>query len=146
MKPCIFCSIAAKEAEASLVFEDDSFLILMDAYPLTEGHVLVIPKRHVQRLHELNAVEQQQLFDLAHQVIEAQKKCGWGTDGTNLLLNDGKAANQTVPHLHLHLIPRKKNDLFSALPKLALHISGLFGFGIDRVKLNNQAEALAEYF
>lgn len=121
-------------------------MVIMDAYPLTQGHALVIPKRHVQRLCELTHTEQQGLFALGHEVLEAQKRCGWGLLGSNLLLNDGKAANQTVPHLHLHLIPRKPRDLLSALPKLALHISGLFGFDINRRKLDRQAQHLAAHF
>lgn len=146
MSECIFCSIIEQQAPASVVFEDNNFMVLMDAYPLTQGHTLVIPKRHVQRLCELTQVEQQQLFALGHEVLEAQKRSGWGQAGGNLLLNDGKAANQTVPHIHLHLIPRKPNDLLSALPKLALHITGLFGFGINRGKLDQQAQQLASQF
>lgn len=146
MTHCIFCQINQRKQDASIVYENEDFMVIMDAYPLTDAHTLVIPKQHVQRLHELSSAQQQQLFALGQQVLEAQKHCGWGKQGANLVLNDGKAANQTVPHLHLHLIPRKPRDLLSTLPKLALHVTGLFGFGINRTKLDQQAQALSAHF
>lgn len=142
---CIFCKITAKTEAASIIYEDDEFLALMDAYPLTSGHCLVIPKKHVVRLDSLNAKSRAKLFNIGHKIIEAQKKAGLGVQGTNLLINDGKAANQTVPHLHLHLIPRESGDLLKSLPKLFLHITGLFGLKTSRIKLNKQAEHIASH-
>ena len=127
MTHCIFCKITAKEAPASIVYEDDNFIAFMDAYPLTEGHCLVIPKSHVVRLDDLKANQRAKLFNIGHKIVEAQKKVGLGIKGTNILLNDGKAANQTVPHLHLHLIPRSSGDWLKSIPKVILHITGLFG-------------------
>jgi histidine triad (HIT) family protein len=140
---CIFCQIAAKLEAASIVYEDDEFIAFMDAYPLTSGHCLVIPKKHLVRLESLNAKSRAKLFNIGHKIIEAQKKAGFGVQGTNLLINDGKAANQTVPHLHLHLIPRENGDLLKSLPKLFLHITGLFGLQTARVKLDKQAEKIS---
>lgn len=142
---CIFCQIAASHEPASIVYEDDKFIAFMDAYPLTSGHCLVIPKQHVVRLEALNAKARAKLFNIGHKIIEAQKKAGMGTQGTNLLINDGKAANQTVPHLHLHLIPREKGDLLKSLPKLFLHITGLFGLKASRKTLDEQAKLISSY-
>tara|TARA_R110002167_G_scaffold162994_18_gene359696 strand:- start:878 stop:1330 length:453 start_codon:yes stop_codon:yes gene_type:complete len=142
---CIFCQIAEKKETSSIVYEDDEFLAFMDAYPLTSGHCLVIPKRHLVRLESLNAKSRAKLFNIGHKIIEAQKKAGFGVQGTNLLINDGKAANQTVPHLHLHLIPRENGDLLKSLPKLFLHITGLFGLQTSRLKLNTQAEQISSH-
>jgi len=145
MTACIFCQIADGIEPASVVYEDAEFIAFMDAYPLTKGHCLVLPKKHVVRLHELTAKERSRLFSIGHKLIEAQKKAGWGINGTNLLLNDGQDANQTVPHLHLHLIPRSSGDWFRALPKLALHVSGIFGLKASRKTLDAQAaEILAK--
>ena len=141
---CIFCQIASKIEEASIVYEDNEFIAFMDAYPLTSGHCLVIPKDHFVRLESLNAKNRATLFNIGHKIIEAQKLAGYGVDGTNLLINDGKAANQTVPHLHLHLIPRENGDLLKSIPKLFLHITGLFGLKTSRKKLNEQAKQVAE--
>ena len=146
MSHCIFCQIIAKNETASIVYEDDNFLALMDAYPLTKGHCLVIPKRHHERLDELTAKSRAQLFNIGNKIVEAQKKAGLGIQGTNLLVNDGKAANQTVPHLHLHLIPRESGDLLRAIPKLFLHISGLFGLKTARQKLDEQANEISSYY
>jgi histidine triad (HIT) family protein len=143
---CVFCQIIAGNEEASIVYEDDEFLALMDAYPLTTGHCLVIPKRHHERLDELTAKSRAKLFNIGNKIIDAQKKAGLGVNGTNLLVNDGKAANQTVPHLHLHLIPRESGDLLRAIPKLILHISGLFGVRSRRSKLNEHAKEISQHY
>lgn len=142
---CIFCKIAEGKEVASIVYEDNDFIAFMDAYPLTSGHCLVVPKQHLIRLESLNAKARAKLFDIGHKIIEAQKKAGLGVQGTNLLINDGKAANQTVPHLHLHLIPRESGDLFKSLPKLFLHITGLFGFKTSRKILDEQARIIAGF-
>ena len=147
MKPCVFCEIAAGREVASKIYEDDDFIVIMDIFPLGDGHVLVIPKLHCVRLHELNSDLQTRLFDLGHRVFEAQKKAGYGQEGGNLLLNDGKAANQTVPHLHLHLIPRKRGDLLTSIPKLMMHIAGIFGVKPrNRSKLDEQAAEIKAHF
>jgi len=145
MSQCIFCKIVDEKEEASILYQDENFLVLMDAYPLTKGHCLVIPKNHYVRLDELKAKERAKLFSLGNKVIAAQKKAGLGIQGTNLLINDGKAANQTVPHLHLHLIPRASGDLLKSIPKIILHISGLFGLKSSRKLLNQQADEISAY-
>jgi len=144
MSRCIFCKIVEGKEPASVVYEDEAFLALMDAYPLAPGHCLVIPKKHVERLDELSTSERNRLFEIGHAIVEAQKACGYGLEGTNLLLNDGKAANQTVPHAHLHLIPRKKGDFLRSIPKLFLHVTGLFGIQTSRQKLDELANTFKD--
>ena len=112
--------------------------------PLTEGHCLVIPKSHAVRLDDLNAKHRAKLFNIGHKIVEAQRKIGLGVYGTNILVNDGKAANQTVPHLHLHLIPRSSGDWLKSIPKVILHVTGLFGFKTARKTLNSQAQKITE--
>jgi len=145
MSNCIFCKIISGEEYASKVYEDDHFVALMDAYPLTHGHCLIIPKSHHIRLDELKSRQRAKLFSIAHKVIEAQKKAVLGDQGTNLLINDGKAANQTVPHLHLHLIPRESGDLLKSIPKIFLHISGLFGIKTARKTLDQIAKEITQH-
>ncbi|MFT7186694.1 MAG: histidine triad (HIT) family protein [Pseudohongiellaceae bacterium] len=145
MTDCIFCKIIAKEAQASIVYEDENFMAFMDAYPLTDGHCLIIPKSHVIRLDDIKASQRAKLFNIGHKIVEAQKKIGLGIQGTNFLVNDGKAANQTVPHLHLHLIPRSSGDWLKSLPKIILHITGLFGLKTAAKKLDEQAANIAKH-
>jgi len=145
MKDCIFCAIVKQEEAASIVYEDAEFIAFMDTYPLTEGHCLVIPKKHHTRLDDVTAKQRAKLFGIGHKIIKAQKKTGLGIQGTNLLVNDGKAANQTVPHLHLHLIPRASGDLIKSIPKVLLHLIGLFGIKSARATLDRQAKAISQY-
>ena len=82
----------------------------MDGFPVSPGHSLVIPKRHVGSFFEVSAEERLallELLDQAKQSVQAQSH----PDGFNIGINDGPAAGQTVPHLHIHLIPRYRGDL-----------------------------------
>ena len=138
-RPCVFCTILTGDLPASVIYEDNAFIVLMDAYPLTPGHVLIIPKSHKKYLRELTQTEQSRLFELGSIIMDAVSLAGFGKGDSNLLLNDGKQANQTIPHIHLHVIPRSKNDFLKNLPKLVLHITGLFGIQTKRATLDEQA-------
>ncbi|MCP5163026.1 MAG: HIT family protein [Hahellaceae bacterium] len=139
---CIFCEIVSKRADASVVYEDEKVIAFMDIHPLGEGHVLVIPKHHAEYVQELSAVQQKHLFSISNQIIKAQRAVGFGEKGTNILINDGKAANQRVPHVHVHLVPRTKGDLFSSAFRVLLHITGLMGMVTKRATLEEQAAAI----
>ncbi|MBL4794492.1 MAG: HIT family protein [Pseudomonadales bacterium] len=116
MTHCIFCDIVAEEASASVVYRDERCMAFMDLFPMGEGHVLIIPNEHHVFLDELDDDMRSHLFTVAYKVYSAQKKIGLQVDGTNLVINDGKAAQQTVPHVHIHLVPRTQGDV----PKLTL--------------------------
>ena len=111
MRACIFCSIVAKTARAHLVHEDEHFLAFLDIYPLRPGHTLIIPREHGQFLGDFSPRRSGELFALGHRLGEAIRGSGLGCDDLNFVLNDGPAANQTVPHVHLHLVPRIRGDL-----------------------------------
>ena len=84
-------------------------MAVRDAYPISLGHTLIIPRRHVGSFFEISAVERTYLLallDNAKAVVEQEFK----PDGFNIGINDGPAAGQTVPHLHIHLIPRYNGD------------------------------------
>jgi histidine triad (HIT) family protein len=106
---CLFCRIASGEIPAMRVYEDEETLAFMDVNPSTKGHLLVIPRKHAADLHEI-APDQ-----LAACARTAQKLAGWvverlDADGVNLLNSAGRAANQTIFHFHLHVIPRYEGD------------------------------------
>jgi histidine triad (HIT) family protein len=139
---CIFCGIASGRLPASIVHEDDDWMAVMDIHPIRQGHVLLIPRRHVSRLAELDEAEQRRLFVLADAVLKAQEAAGYANGGSNLLLNDGVAANQHIPHLHLHCIPRRRGDTLGFGLRLLARTVGLFGFGIKHAELNTIATAI----
>ena len=102
---CPFCQLEA----ACIVFSDDVTLVIRDAFPVSPGHTLIIPRRHVGSFFELTAPERASMFELLTQAkVELDETLQ--PDGFNIGINDGAAAGQTVPHLHLHLIPRYRGD------------------------------------
>lgn len=112
MSDCVFCGIVAGTAPAHRVYEDDVTCAFLDIRPITRGHTLVIPKRHATDLSELDAETGADLFRVGHRIARAVQGPGFGADGANLLINDGKAAFQTVGHVHLHVLPRNHGDRF----------------------------------
>ena len=102
---CIFCKIVAKQAPSSILFEDDVVMAFMDIRPLTEGHVLVIPKAHYVDLFDIPVKELAAVHILAKTIAIAVKRVT-GADGISIIEQNGKAAGQDIFHLHVHLIPR----------------------------------------
>jgi len=109
MEDCIFCKIAAGEIPASKVYEDDVALAFMDIRPITRGHLLVIPKKHAQLVSELDEDTTARLFKVVRKLDIAIRKLE-GVKDITILVSDGPAAQQEVPHVHIHLIPRYEND------------------------------------
>jgi len=110
MTDCPFCSIAAGDAPASVVYDGPETMAFMDLNPITEGHVLVIPRDHSQGLAGLVPSTGGRLFAVAQKVAAALRTSTVPTDGVNLFLADGEAAGQEVFHVHLHVIPRTEDD------------------------------------
>jgi len=110
MSGCIFCDIAAKQAPASIVHEDECCVAFMDIFPTRPGHVLVIPKAHRQYVADLEPALRSHLFETANRVANAVRRSSLKPDAVHFLINDGVAAHQTVPHVHMHILPRYKGD------------------------------------
>jgi diadenosine tetraphosphate (Ap4A) HIT family hydrolase len=143
MSPCIFCSIATSRAPASFIHESDLTLAFLDIYPMRPGHALVIPRRHAVRLAELTTAERDDIFAIATRIGSALRT-SLGCDDVNLVVNDGAAANQTVPHVHAHLVPRRRGDLPIVLGKLLRRpLEPLLG-GPPRAVLDRQASAIRD--
>jgi diadenosine tetraphosphate (Ap4A) HIT family hydrolase len=102
---CPFCTLP----ESRIVAENAHGLVIRDAYPVSPGHTLVIPKRHMGSFFELTPAERSDLLALLDQARE-ELQVSLHPDGFNIGINDGAAAGQTVPHLHIHLIPRFRGD------------------------------------
>lgn len=109
---CVFCEIIAGRAESSLVYEDEHVVAFMDIRPLTQGHVLVVPRSHADCLEALDEDLGTHLFRAGHRLVRALRRSGLPCEGVNLFLADGEAAFQEVFHVHLHVLPRTPGDGF----------------------------------
>lgn len=104
-KSCPFCALPPER----IIDANELALVIRDGFPVSKGHTLIIPKRHVGSWFDTSADERAALFALLDQaklILDHEFK----PDSFNIGINDGAAAGQTVPHLHIHLIPRYKGD------------------------------------
>jgi len=106
VRPCPFCTVAPER----VLLRTEKAVALFDGYPITEGHALVIPQRHVASIYELAEAEQAGLWSVVARV-RALLLERYAPDGFNIGLNDGAAAGQTVGHAHIHVIPRRVGDV-----------------------------------
>jgi diadenosine tetraphosphate (Ap4A) HIT family hydrolase len=104
-KTCPFCSLPA----ARIIGENEYAMWFRDGYPVSPGHSLIVPKRHTGSFFTLSEQERLALLALLDQA-KAAAEAELRPDGYNIGINDGPAAGQTVPHLHIHLIPRFEGD------------------------------------
>jgi diadenosine tetraphosphate (Ap4A) HIT family hydrolase len=105
-EPCPFCDVDPD----SVWIETEVAVAIKDVFPVTEGHTLVVPRRHVHSIYDLNNSEQAELWDLVARVrdsLNEQER----PDGFTVGVNDGTAAGQTVEHAHVHVIPRRRGDV-----------------------------------
>jgi histidine triad (HIT) family protein len=138
---CIFCAIVRGEAPASVVWEDDRFVAFLDIHPMQAGHTLVIPRRHAPLLADVGE-EAAALFGHAARIAAAVRASGLPCDDVNVLLNDGRAANQTVAHAHVHVIPRVYGDLPRLARKLLQRPLQRWLGQPSRAELDRQAAAI----
>ncbi|MNK83586.1 HIT-like protein [compost metagenome] len=107
---CIFCQIVNQEQAASLVYEDEDVISFLDLAPVNIGHLLVVPKQHVSSLGDLDARIGLRIFETAMRLLRILRNSHLGGDGMTLYLAEGESADQEIPHVHLHVIPRKQGD------------------------------------
>ena len=103
--PCPFCSLDAKR----VILADAHAVVIRDAYPVSPGHTLIVPRRHVGSFFKTSAEERQSLLDFLAQAQQSLAE-EFSPEAWNIGINDGPAAGQTVLHLHIHLIPRYAGD------------------------------------
>jgi diadenosine tetraphosphate (Ap4A) HIT family hydrolase len=105
MEDCVFCGIQ----EDRIIYQDSLWVAILDSYPVSEGHTLLIPKRHCETYFDLNQVELGALVgavDHVKEILDSKYK----PNGYNIGVNCGEAAGQTVMHCHIHIIPRYNGD------------------------------------
>ena len=120
MENCIFCKILRNEIPSSTVYEDDKFRAIMDISPVAKGHVILLAKEHAANLLEAD----DDLLSAALPAVKKAVKKTVGCDGINVLQNNGEEAGQTIFHLHIHVIPRNKEDGVKLPPPMATYADG----------------------
>ncbi|WP_299449638.1 HIT family protein [uncultured Serinicoccus sp.] len=130
---CSFCEISADRGEASVAARDELTVAFMDAYPVAPGHVLIVPRRHVRSLADLNPDEGTALWGMTQ--LMARRVKAKHAPAVNLHLSDGAEAEQDISHVHMHVVPRHSND--------AVKIE-LPGTRATRDELDRVAASLAE--
>jgi len=120
---CIFCKIASGEIKARIVSESQKSIAFLDAFPLTKGHTLVIPKNHYSKMQDVSPEDNSDLFSLVYKLIP---KIDSVVGSSLISIHNGKDAGQEIPHVHVHLIPRNPSDgagavhsMFRNRPKLS---------------------------
>ena len=112
MDDCIFCKIIKGELPSSKIFEDKDFFVFLDIQPVNKGHILIIPKKHAGLVSEMDRKDIGKMMVLGEKISSAVRKTKLKCEGINFFLADGEAAGQEVFHVHLHVIPRFKDDGF----------------------------------
>ena len=132
---CVFCKIIKGEIPSTKVYEDDRVIAIMDISQVTEGHTLVIPKKHYKDFIEIDSEDLKYLTEIAQKIGKSMMKNLKGIKGLNIVNNCGEKAGQAVMHYHLHIIPRYENDTYS--------IKGIdHSDNIDFKKLSDLAEEI----
>ena len=123
---CIFCNIVNGNTSARVIDQNDKAIALLDAFPLSAGHTLIIPKSHYTKLQEMDKEHSSDVFNLLWKVSGAIEKAA-GVNASTIAIHNGKEAGQEVPHVHVHIIPRSISDgaagpvhsMFKKRPKLS---------------------------
>jgi histidine triad (HIT) family protein len=110
---CVFCEIVAGTAPAVRIFEDNEYLAILDIRPFTRGHTLVLPKQHTVDLTDTPPQTLATMIAIGQRIGLATRASELGADGNHIVVNDGRAAAQSVPHIHLHVLPRRRGDKLS---------------------------------
>ena len=122
MTDCVFCKLRDGQIPSMKIFEDDKTLAFMDVMPQADGHTLVIPKEPAENIFELSSEGAAAMIETTQKVAKAVRK-GLDAPGIMIFQLNGKAAGQSVPHVHFHIVPRSKGI------DLKLHARGMEDMG-----------------
>ena len=122
---CIFCKIIAGEILAKVIMQNEKAMALLDAFPLAAGHSLVIPKSHYAKVQEMSEQDAMAVFEIVWKLVGAVET-GSEVNASTIAIHNGSEAGQEVPHVHAHIVPRKRGDgagaihsMFKIKPKLS---------------------------
>ncbi len=105
----MFCNIVKGSTASHVIYQDDEYVAILDKYPIAFGHTLVMPKKHFERVNDLSLREFGALYARVYalnRIITSRMNAS----ASHISINDGVAANQLIPHVHVHIIPRSLND------------------------------------
>ena len=134
MEDCIFCKIIKGEIPSDKVYEDEDTLAFLDINPTSEGHTLVIPKKHFVNFEDIPENELQKVILIVKKIGKALKD-GLGVESYNVCENNDPAAGQEIPHIHFHLVPRYENDGLKPWPQ-ASYPEGRAEEVLKKIKIN----------
>src|SRR5919206_1363425 len=106
---CIFCKIANGSMNAGIIDQNNRAIAFLDAFPLSAGHTLIIPKSHYSKVQDMNKEDSSDVFNLLWKLSGVVEKAA-GVNASTIAIHNGKAAGQEVPHVHIHVIPRTTGD------------------------------------
>ncbi len=106
---CVFCKIIAGQIPARVIIQNQRAMALLDAFPLAAGHTLVIPKSHYVKVQQMSQQDSVAVFELVWKLADAVEVASQ-VDASTIAIHNGQGAGQEVPHVHVHIVPRKAND------------------------------------
>lgn len=122
---CIFCKIIAGEIPTKVIMQNEKAMALLDAFPLAAGHTLVIPKSHYAKVQQMSEQDAMAVFEIIWKIADAVEAASQ-VNASTIAIHNGSEAGQEVPHVHVHIVPRKKGDgagpihsMFKVKPKLS---------------------------
>jgi histidine triad (HIT) family protein len=122
---CVFCKIIAGEIPAKVIMQNEKAMALLDAFPLAAGHSLVIPKSHYAKVQQMSEQDAMAMFEIVWKLTGAIET-GSQVNASTIAIHNGNEAGQEVPHVHAHIVPRKRGDgagaihsMFKIKPKLS---------------------------
>jgi histidine triad (HIT) family protein len=122
---CIFCKIVGNKIPARMIMENKSAIAILDAFPLAAGHTLVIPKSHYSKVQDMSEQDAIAVFEVTWKLASAVE-AGSQANASTIAIHNGREAGQEIPHMHVHIVPRKKDDgagaihsMFKNRPKLS---------------------------
>ena len=102
---CIFCEIIDGKKNASIIYEDSNYIAILDKYPIDTGHSLLMPKKHFEKIIDMDEASVGELFSRIPKIAKGIIK-STQADAFSIAQNNGRAAKQIIPHVHIHIIPR----------------------------------------
>lgn len=142
---CHYCMIVSKQLPASIVYEDDNTMAFLVIKPVTPGHVVVIPKKHVESFVDLSDETAGHLISAVKKIDQAMQASELECEGVSIYLGDGQQAGQDISHIHVHVFPRFQDDRFAfSLDSKLLRYRGITELEKDAGKIRAGFKRIAE--
>lgn len=145
MGACVFCGISRGELPAAIIYEDEVAMVILDLFPVSYGHTLIISKQHTATIAELPRTTTEHMLKLQMATIAALRQADPSILAQNLMINDGPEANQHIPHVHWHIIPRRQGDNLRSIWNFYTRMLNRFGLAKRQQKHARLAEQVRKY-